>query len=231
MGELAARHFKGKGAKNMRIINRSRDRADRLARRLDGVSRDWSELEEQLAAADVVVVATGAPKPIISYKMMKRVVRARRHRALVLLDISVPLNVEGRCRRLDNVWHFDVDDLEACAQDNLANRQSEADVAERFVRREASSFHRLANNSALQPALANVSHWAAGIRAEELGRLKCLADLTPEQQAAVLQMAHRLSGKLLHPLLSGIKSAARQDDVSGLLQTVLALSAPEEDGR
>lgn len=229
MGELAARHFKAKGARQLRIINRSRDRADRLASRLDGVSRDWSELEVELATADIVVVATGATEPIITYKMMKRVVRARRHRTLVLLDISVPLNVEGKCRKLDNVWHFDVDDLEACAQDNLASRQSEADVAERFVRLEALNFHRLATHSMLQPALSNVSKWAADVRRSELARLKCLDELTDVQREAVLLMVHRLSGKLLHPLLTGVKIAARQNDVEGILRTALSLGQPADE--
>ena len=113
MAEAAARSL-GKGSRALRICNRSFERAAALAgamRRL-GHCPGTNSLEAELQQADVVVTSTGSRTPIVTHAMVKRAMKARRGRSLFFVDIAVPRNVEPEAHAIDNVFVYDVDDLE-----------------------------------------------------------------------------------------------------------------------
>ena len=102
MAEAASKALAKRGAKLI-VINRSRERAERLAVEVDGEPRDWGTLNWSLIEADIVVSSTSSPEPVITYEAVKTARKARRGRSLFLIDIAVPRDVEPSVNKLDDV--------------------------------------------------------------------------------------------------------------------------------
>ena len=114
MGEQAAKHLRGAGA-SLYVVNRSPEKAEALATAHGGHARTLEELASELSHADVVIASTSSPRFVITPEVMKGVIKARRHRPLFLIDIAVPRDVDPRVGEMDNVFLYDVDDLEQVA--------------------------------------------------------------------------------------------------------------------
>ena len=139
MGESAARSLRQTGAQ-LHVINRSDERARALAESCGGQPVPFERLSVELADADVVIASTASPKFILTPELMKGVVRSRRHRPLFIIDIAVPRDVDPRVGNMDNVFVYDVDDLQQVAEENLAVRAREAAQAERIIEEEVDAW-------------------------------------------------------------------------------------------
>ena len=213
MGELAAQHLKQEGVTRLWVANRSLERAAALAERLGGQPRGLSELPELLAQADIVITSTGAHGYLVTKDLVARALRARKYRPLFLIDISVPRNVEPSVNELENVYVYDVDDLNGIADENRALRAREAEEAERMVREEVERLRALGARRELGPLLGAVRERVHALKEQELAWAQPrLADLTPAQQKVVSQLAERLANKVLHQALTGLKSYAEHPD-------------------
>ena len=94
-----------------------------------GEAREWDQLAQELTLADVVITSTASPRYVITRELMQGVVKARRHRPLFVIDIAVPRDVDPRVENMDNVFLFDIDDLQQVANQNIAARKREAEQA------------------------------------------------------------------------------------------------------
>src|SRR5215207_6290483 len=136
MAELAAQHLAGAGAARVLVTNRTYETAQKLALKFGGEAVEYGALEETLAQADIVICSTGAREYIITPEMAERARAARRNRPAFFIDISVPRNVDPAVAKLDNLFVFDVDDLEAVVASNVREREREAERAELIVESE-----------------------------------------------------------------------------------------------
>lgn len=211
MSTLAARRLRAAGVAELMVTNRSLDRAQRLAAELGGLARPWDQLEALLGAADVVISSTGARAPILGPELMKRVVRARRYRPVMVVDIAVPRDANPAIGRLEGVYLFDIDDLEKVVAANLADRARAADDAGRIVETEVAQFgqwlasqHVVPTIRALREHFAAVAETEAARLVEQLRRREHTAD---ERDEAVRRMAQLLVAKLLHAPQTALKAA------------------------
>lgn len=232
MGELAARHFKTHGARELLVANRNFDRARALAESLGGHPRSLDELETLLSQAEVVVTSTGAPNHIITTAMVKRALKARKYRPIFFIDIAVPRNIEPAINSMDNVYLYDVDDLSGIANENLAGRKREAEAAELLVASEAERFLKdLAGNS-VAPTLQALRRKADELKAGELERaMRKLGDLDEKQRKTVEMLADGVVNKLLHEVFSSLKEAARTDhgdEMADAVRKLFGLNEPEK---
>jgi len=209
MGELAAQHLSQGGVTRLLVANRSIERATALAERLGGLPRGLSELSELLVQADIVITSTGARGYLITKELVAATLKLRKYRPLFLIDISVPRNIEPSVNELENVYVYDVDDLNQIASENKAARAREAEAAESLVRKELERLRAARARRELGPVISSIRSRVHQIKAEELARAEPrLAELSPEQLKQVQQLAERLSNKLLHDVLTGLKSYA-----------------------
>ena len=213
MGELAARHFAKAGAK-LTVANRSVERAAKLAHDHGGVARDLAELPRLLIEADVVLVSTGAPGFVITAEMVQAVAKARRYRPLLLVDISVPRNVDPRTATLDNTYLYDVDDLASVVDENLQKRAAEAVRAEQIVLEELHKAKKeIAEKRAVPLIKALREKLTAMAEAEAQKTLAVLGDGASEKQKKSVQaMAQAIINKALHEPLTKLRAAAAADD-------------------
>ncbi|MEE2787438.1 MAG: glutamyl-tRNA reductase [Myxococcota bacterium] len=224
MGELAARHLKQAGLQELFVANRSMARAQRVAERLGGHPRGLSELPRLLQTSDVVITSTGARQPIIDVSMMKHVMRKRKYRPIFFIDIAVPRNVSPKINDLDNVYVYDVDDLTAIAEDNLAERRREADAAEALVQAYASRFVRELAGARVTPTIVALRQRADAIKANEIERVLKRLDIDGDlNRDALQQVADAIGNKLLHGVMTALKREAGTMDGDQLLDWVQSM--------
>lgn len=207
MGESAAKHLRKQGAK-LFVLNRSRERAFELASACGGEPRSLAELPGELALADVAIASTSSDRFVVTAELMKDVVRARKHRSLFLIDIAVPRNVDPRVGDMENVFVYDVDDLQKVAQENLSLRKREAEAAERIVDVEARTFEEWRRSLDLKPLIVGLRRHVREVLAAELERtMPRLSGDAARDRAALEKMLDAATSKLLHQPLTELKRA------------------------
>lgn len=141
MGRLTAQHFLSCGATDLTVANRNFEKARFLANDLNGAQAlSLSDAIEALGTFDIVVTATSAGQDIIQFEDFKKAKPSRNGHVAVFVDISVPRNVDPNIGRLDDVFVFNVDDLDKIMNENRAARSAAAADAERIIGDELNLF-------------------------------------------------------------------------------------------
>jgi glutamyl-tRNA reductase len=229
MGEAAARSLRQTGTQ-LHVVNRSDEKAQSLAHACSGRAVSYEQLPVELAEADVVVASTASPKFILTPELMKGVVRTRRHRPLFIIDIAVPRDVDPRIGNMDNVFVYDVDDLQQVAEENLSVRAREAAQAEHIVEEEVESFLTWRRSLELAPTVVALRKRFGQIADEELLRtLPRLEDISPKDRAVLEAMGRSMMNKLLHQPLTQLKAGAGEPDGALLIDAVRRLFGLSEE--
>ena len=216
MSELTAKNLGSRGASVVRVVNRTLERAERLAGELGAEASSLEGLVGALADADIVVSSTGAAGFVLSAEELPPTLRARRGRPLLFLDLAVPRDVDPALAQIDGCFVYDVDDLEAIVSSSLAGRRAGAVEAERIVADEAERFRAWQASLAVVPAIASLRARAEEIRASELARVEGRLGRLPEDDRHIVDtVTAQIVAKLLHEPTVRMKEAAVTPD--GLL--------------
>ncbi|MEW6730334.1 MAG: glutamyl-tRNA reductase [Acidobacteriota bacterium] len=231
MIELAAQYLLREGVKHFLVCNRTYDRAQELATQLQGEAVEFGELSTHLAQADIVLCSTGATDYVVTMEDCKRALEARRNRPIFFIDISVPRNVDPAVSGLDNIFLFDIDDLEKVVSTNLRLRQREASKAESIIEREVDAFFEKIGIIELGPTIAALKEHLTELALAEYTRSRAkLGPLSPEQEEAIKQhLLGSLVNKFMHPLIVSLREGARTNgdgcDILELYHNVYNLKA------
>ena len=139
MGEACVRHLAKKGARSILVSNRSFDRGVELATQFGGRAVRFEDRLAAMADVDIVVASTGYPKTLLHRADIEHVMHARRNRPLILIDISVPRNVAPDAQQLDNVYLYNIDDLNAIVCENIRNREQELALCHQLIEARAAT--------------------------------------------------------------------------------------------
>ncbi|HZG54257.1 MAG TPA: glutamyl-tRNA reductase, partial [Pyrinomonadaceae bacterium] len=206
MAELAAQHLASAGASRILVTNRTLQTAEQLASKIKGTALDFSTLPAHLAEADIVVCSTAADEYVVTQEMARTALAARRQRPAFFIDISVPRNVDPAVGELDNLFVFDVDDLEAVVASNIREREREAERAELIVESEVMQFQQALRSLDLGPTVAALRQKLEEIALAELKRQRTrLGELTPEQERAVEALLMSTVNKISHPIINRLR--------------------------
>ncbi|RUM39914.1 MAG: glutamyl-tRNA reductase [Desulfocapsa sp.] len=212
MAELAAEHLVGNGATDVVVCNRTLQRALDLARRFNGSAVGLDELQEQLERVDIIVSSTGAPGIILHKKDVKPIMRGRRNKPLFFIDIAVPRDLDPALNDLDNVYLYDIDDLNNVVELNKAERDKEAIKASRIVDEEALKFKNWLAGMGITPTIADLRKKGDQVVQLELKRtLPRLNNLTDKERKSLEKMAHSIASRLLHDPMIYLKSENCKD--------------------
>ncbi len=211
MAEAAAKSL-GKGARSIRVCNRSFDRAATLAAQFGGSAAPLEALADELTIADVVVTSTGSPTYVVTHDMVKRAMKARKGRTLFFIDIAVPRNVEPSVHKIDNVYVYNVDDLEHQVAEGMKARHAEVAAAERIVEAEVAEFEAWSRGLDVQPAVVALRAKTHAVLFAELERTlgSRLKHLGESDRAALAQMMESAVNKLLHAPTTRLKASAAE---------------------
>ena len=213
MAELAARTMVVYGAGNLSILNRTRERAEQLAAQFEARALGWEELDEALEWADIIVASTGAPHAIFRPENVRRAIPARRSRPLFFIDIAVPRNVDPEVERLNDVYLYDIDDLEAVIEASIAERRREVPKVEVIVTEKQGEFMTWWRALDVVPTIAGLQKQAEGVRQAELERtLRRLNNVSDREKEIIQAMTKRIVNKLLHQPIVRLKKHASSYD-------------------
>ncbi|PYT47080.1 MAG: glutamyl-tRNA reductase [Acidobacteria bacterium] len=140
ISEQVIAQLRGRGIANLFLMNRSRDRAEELARQYGGKVAGWGEWETALRAPDVVVSSVATEEPILGLEVVERAMEARKNRALFLMDLGMPRNIDAGVAKLYNVYVYNMDDLSDIVQQNRQARENEIPRAENIVEAHVGKF-------------------------------------------------------------------------------------------
>jgi len=172
MGKLTALHMKSQGVHQVTIVSRTMAHAARTAEAIGGASAaPWEELDPLMGSADIVITATGAVSPILTKAHIEAVMRPRRNRPLFLIDIALPRDVEPAAGEIEQVFLYNIDDLQATVRENLARRASEVARAETIVGEEVDKFSMWLRSRGAIPTVVALRQRFDAVRRSELDRL------------------------------------------------------------
>jgi glutamyl-tRNA reductase len=232
ISEQAARSLLSRRAKIAFVANRTLDHAADLAARFGAEPLSLDRLEEQLATADVVVSSTSAPGYVLDAATVERVLRVRRGRQLLLIDLAVPRDLDPAIHDLDGCYLYDIDDLEAIVSETLVGRRGEAERAEAIVAVESEKFHEWQASLDVVPAIMSLRARAEEIREAELRKAEgLLGRLDDSQRKAVEAITAQIVNKLLHLPTVRMKQAAAAADGVIYAEAVRHLFGLGEDER
>jgi len=222
--KLTVRHLQAAGVRDLVVANRTLDRAERLAREINGRAITLDEVPRVLSEVDVVISSTGAPGYVVTRQQVEQAVRARRGRPIFLFDIAVPRDIEPGVAHVEGAFLYDIDDLEAVVTANLAERQQEARKVERIIAEEVERFRQWAASLAVVPTIRMLREKVDAIREQELARaFNRLPDLTERQREVIAAMTVSLVNKILNAPTQQLKGMAGEGAADEAIQTVSRL--------
>jgi glutamyl-tRNA reductase len=215
MGKLTAVHMKSQGVERMMIVSRSMAHAARTAEVIGGaLAAPWEEMNAALGSSDIVITATGAAAPVVTKAQLEAVMRPRRNRPLFIIDIGLPRDVEAAAGEIEQVFLYNIDDLQATVQENMARRSGEVAEAERIVQEEVERFGAWFRSLEAIPTVVALRQRFETIRQAELDRLEFkLSTLGPDGRARVDEVTRLIVEKLLLTPTEQLKTLRDADAV------------------
>ena len=219
MGTETLRYLRDAGASDIRILNRSYDKAVELAATHNGHAERWSSLIDQVTTADLLIGTTSSPTPILDDAAFAALLPRRRGRILLILDLAVPRDFDPAIGDHDSVYLYSIDDLQIACGRNRAARAKQWPKAKAIITEETESFMRSIRHRSTGPVIARLRAQAADIKQLELQRLMnklSAGNVDPAAQKEIEKSFDRLINKLLHPPLTSLKDDAATGNTRGL---------------
>ncbi|HKL49057.1 MAG TPA: glutamyl-tRNA reductase [Desulfuromonadales bacterium] len=214
MCELAARHFVSTGVREVLVTNRTHERAVKLAEEFEGQPVTFENFPHHLHRVDIVLTSTGASDFILEKKKVAEVIRQRKNKPMFLIDIAVPRDIDPRVNTIDNVYLYDVDDLQGVVQANLKERKKEAKKAETIVGQEVGQFHQWLSNLEIVPTIVSLRQSLEDVRQQEVDKsLARLNHLGEKDKKAIEALTRSIVNKILHNPTAVLKQS--QGDAAG----------------
>ena len=213
MSELAARHLRRSGATQIFVTNRTPERAAEMAQLFEGQIIEYTRFLSFLPEIDIVIASSGAPHYIVVRDDMKKVREARRNRPMFLIDIAVPRNIEPSVNELDNIFLYDIDDLQKVVETNLQGRMNSAEEAEAIIREEVERMTARLKAREVAPTIVSLQEQLEKLRVAELARMRGkFGALTPEQEQALEAFSKGMINKIAHAPISELRRQASLPD-------------------
>jgi glutamyl-tRNA reductase len=231
MAELAARHLINSGVKDVYVTNRTTARAEELAHEFHGKVILFDNFTLELRYTDIVICSTGAPHYILMKDQVHKIMKERRQKPMFIIDISVPRNIDPRINDLDNVYLYDVDNLQGIIDTNIQERAKEAEKAEQIVDEEIGSYLKWTAALTATPTIVALRNKAEEIRKDELEKtLKKMGPLEEKTIRAIEQLTSSIVNKLVHPPTAALKAEKEdKEQMLGIIQKLYNLEIESDD--
>ncbi|MBT8339745.1 MAG: glutamyl-tRNA reductase [Desulfatitalea sp.] len=207
MAELAVEHLIRQHTGRIFVANRTLERAVSLATRYKGHAICMEEVADHLSRVDIIISSTGATGYVLSHGDMKGIMRRRRNRPLFFIDIAVPRDIDPLINTINNVYVYDIDDLNEVVDDNVQDRRREAVKAERIVDEAVIQFRQWYRGLGVVPVIKALrAKLHASARAELEKTVGQMPHFTEDDRRAMTRMMDALVNKILHAPTSYLKS-------------------------
>ena len=220
MSELTLQNLRQAGAEALVVMSRSEERGRSLAESFGARWVSMEEWENFLKEADILIASTAAPHPIVKKDLVERVMKERRRQPLFLMDIAVPRNVEAEVNSLDDVYLYNIDDLQEVAQANLRLRRKEVREAEVLIEAALEEFLAWVESLEAGPTIQRLTAYFDKLVEEEIERFGSLSE---GEKQRFMEFSRRLRSKFLHAPFETLKESSRLGTVRRTLESIHAL--------
>lgn len=196
--ELAARHLKELGIRELVIANRTLARAEELAGDVGGKAIVLEELPTWLKDADILISSTASPLPLLGKGMVEKALKQRRHRPMFMVDVAVPRDIEPEVGELDDVYLYTVDDLHEAIEENVRQRREAADEAENLIDEALEKYLRESRELHAVDTLRSYREQIMALGEAELERALKQLNKGDEPEDVLHRFRHNLINKILH---------------------------------
>lgn len=210
--ELAGRHLQAQQVSHMTVANRTLARAQALASEWQADVITLDEIPTVLPQVDMVVTSTASPLPLLGKGLMERVLKQRRHKPMLLIDLAVPRDIEEEVGTLADAYLYTVDDLQGIVAENQSARQQAARQAELLIGDEKASFMAWYQGLPSIELIRTFRQQAQQLQQDELLRAQQLLAQGQDAQQVMAELAHRLTNKLIHSPTEALRQAGESGD-------------------
>ncbi len=226
-GKLAAAHFHKAGVSSWKVSNRTKEKAEKLAKELSGQAAPFPPKDEDILWADIVVSSTGSPRYIIEADKLVPLID-KRENPICFLDLAVPRDIDPEMNKADNIFVYSVDDFNELVESNLNARRKEAERAEKLISQKVENFIKWHRENRVAPTIQQLQEIVEGIRQSEIDRTSkkfCESD-----RDKVDRFSKSLVKKIISLIIMNMKRASvDQDDLSLARAVLLAFSKQNEE--
>lgn len=229
-GELTAKHLYTNGADRVVVVNRTYERATQLADKFNGIAWSMEEAVDKLHEADIIISSTGSKEYVLTRKQVAEAMQRRKAKPLFMIDIAVPRDLEPSIAAVDNVFLYDIDDLEGIVESNLAHRRQEAAKIETMITEEIEVFEQWYKTLGVVPLIRTLQSKAAGIHEETMNSLtNKLPDLGEHELKVIRKLTKSIVNQMMQDPILRIKEMAGEKRADEAMDMFVKLFALEED--
>ncbi len=209
--ELAAGHFLDKGVGRILIANRTFEKAAELAERFKGEAFSLDEIPSLLAQTDIIISATSATDYVLTREMVEPHLKNRPYNPLFLIDLAIPRDLDPEMDALDNVYLYNLDDLNEVVKMNLGRRKQEIPKAQKIITEYVKQFTDWLSTHASSQIIHRLKHYFEELRLAELKRLN--SRLPEDGKEQIEYLTESLMNKILHQHIQLLKKNIRNPEL------------------
>ncbi|RDW21650.1 glutamyl-tRNA reductase [Oceanobacillus chungangensis] len=219
MGELSAKNLHGSGATDITVVNRTLQKAEELAEKFAAKAASFEQLLEILTTTDILISSTGSDSLVLRKEMLLSIQKERKGRPLFLVDIAVPRDIDPAISEMDNVFLYDIDDLQHIVDTNLEARRTAATQIELMVEEEIVTFKEWLKTLGVVPVIAALREKAQSIQEETMRSIeRKMPDLTTRERKVLNKHTKSIINQLLKEPITQAKELAGKENAAASLQ-------------
>jgi glutamyl-tRNA reductase len=209
--ELAAFHFQENGVSNIHIVNRTFERAEELAKKLQGKAHPIEEMGDVLLDTDIVISATASKEYVVTAEFIKPISRKRHHRPIFLIDLAIPRDIDPKIDKIDGVFLYNLDDLHEIVKANLEKRKKEIPKASKIIDEFVTEFKKWVSMNSMASVVGRLKKKLDVLRLNEMDRLKAKL---PQNgyKAEIDNLTESIINKVVRHHVKSLKKAAHNPE-------------------
>ncbi len=219
MSELTAKHLTSSGVSDITVMNRTKGKAEELAAKFSGRAEDMQHLDMSLETSDILISSTGSKDYVLHKEDVRRQLKKRKGRPLFLVDIAVPRDLDPELAELDNVYLYDIDDLQGIVNANLEERRREAEKIELMIEETLVSFSQWLDTLGVVPVITALRSKAAAVQEQTMESLeRKLSSMTEREKKLIRKHMKSIINQMLRDPVTALKEIPEEENPEELLE-------------
>ncbi|SET69748.1 glutamyl-tRNA reductase [Oceanobacillus limi] len=230
MGELAAKNLQGSGATKITVVNRTYAKAEQLAEKFEAKAGHIDDLQDVMLTADILISSTGSENVVLTQADLTPIQKKRKGKPLFLVDIAVPRDLDPAISTLDNVFLYDIDDLQHIVDQNLEARKQAAEKIELMLEQEIVTFNEWLKTLGVVPVISALRKKALSIQSETMKSIeRKMPDLTDREKKVLNKHTKSIINQLLKEPITQAKELAAGEQAEEALDLFINIFGIEEE--
>lgn len=219
-GELTAKHLHANGALQIQVVNRTLEKAQQVADQFNGVAYNYEQAQEPMQHVDIMISSTASKQFVLTVDDVRAIMAKRRSKPLFMIDIAVPRDFDPKIAEIDNVFLYDIDDLQGIVESNLAMRKQEANKIDVMIQEEIVNFNSWYSTLGVVPLIRSLQTKATDVHQSTMESLSNkLPNLSEQELKVISKLTKSMVNQMIQDPVLRIKELAgtkKADDAMDL---------------